>query len=144
MTILVAGCLYHPDQKIFLFSRFDVYLLSSKTVRYGMRNGSCPLVFCLQKSCGRVEHSYTLVLGSINDSDTDRRWLLEIFAVRCFGTSAEVERCPFVNTSRARHTDAILLSRFMSFWEYSFCGFFHKIFYFISQFPVFKETFFSL
>ena len=33
----------------------------------------------------------------------------------------EVERCPFVNTSRARHTDAILLSRSRSilFWLFS-------------------------
>ena len=66
---------------------------------------------------------------------------MEIFAVRCFGTSAEVERCPFVNTFRARHTDAILLSRSMSFWKYSssffVCGFFHKIFYFFYFFIYF-------
>ena len=55
MRILVAGCLYHPDQTI------------------GVTNGSCPLVFCLQKSCRGFEFSYTVVLGSITDSDTDRK-----------------------------------------------------------------------
>ena len=74
MTILVAGCLYHPDQTIFvLFSSLDMYLPSSETERYGITDGSCPLVFCLQKSCRGFEHSYTFVLGSINDSDTDRK-----------------------------------------------------------------------
>ena len=121
MTILVAGCLYHPDQTIFLFSSLDIYLPSSETDRYGMTNGPCPLVFCLQKSCRGFEHSYTFVLGSVNDSNTDRK--LKTFAVRFFGMSAEVERCPFVNTFRARHTDAILLSRSMSFWKYSFLDF---------------------
>ena len=43
MTILVAGCLYHPDQTIF-FSSLDMYLTS------------------LQKSCRGSEHSYTFVL----------------------------------------------------------------------------------
>ena len=71
MTILVAGCLYHPDQTI--FSSLDMYLPSSETVRYGMTNGSCPLVFCLQRSCRGFEHSYTFVLGSVNNSDTDRK-----------------------------------------------------------------------
>ena len=42
-----------------------------KGKRYGMTNGTCPLVFCLQKSCRGFEHSYTF--GSINDSDTDRK-----------------------------------------------------------------------
>ena len=83
-----------PDE--FLFSSLDMYLPSSETERYGMTNGSCPLVFCLQKSCRGFEHSYTFVLGSINDFDTDKKWLLKTFAVRFFGTSAEVERCPFV------------------------------------------------
>ena len=73
MTILVAGGLYHPDQTIVLFSSFDMYLPSSETERYGMTNGSCPLVFCLQKSCRGFERSYTFVLGSINDPDTDRK-----------------------------------------------------------------------
>ena len=88
-----------------------------------MTNGSFPLVFCFQKSCRGFEHLYTFVLGSVNDSDTDKKWLLKTFAVRFFGTPAGVERCPFVNTSRARHTDAILLSRSMSFWKYSFSVF---------------------
>ena len=127
MTILVAGCFYHPDQTG-KKSSLDIYLPSSETERYGMTNGSCPLVFCLQKSCRGFEHSYTFVLGSINDSDTDRKWLLKTFALRFFGMSAEVELCPFVNTFRARHTDAMLLSRSMSFWEYSFWGFSHNIF----------------
>ena len=39
-------------------SRLDMYLPSSETERYGMTNGSCPLVFCLQKSCRGFEHSY--------------------------------------------------------------------------------------
>ena len=88
-----------------------------------MTTGSCPLVICLRKSCRRFEHSYTVALGSINDSDTDRKWLLKEFSVRFLWTSAEVERCPFVSTFRARHTDALLLSRSMSFWEYSFLAF---------------------
>ena len=57
----------------FLFSSFDMYFPSSETERYGITNGSCPLVFCLQKSCREFEHSYTFVLGSVNDSDTDRK-----------------------------------------------------------------------
>ena len=124
MTILVAGCLYHRDQTK-NFSSLNMYLPSSETERYGMTNGSFPLVFCLQKSCRGF-----FVLGSINDSDTDRKWLLKTFAVRFFGMSAEVERCPFVNTFRARHTDAILLSRSMSFWKYSFFAFLTRLFYF--------------
>ena len=73
MTILVAGCLYHPDQTICLFPSLNMYLPSSQTERYGMTNGSCPLAFCLQKSCRGFGHSYIFVLGSINDSDTDRK-----------------------------------------------------------------------
>ena len=115
-----------PDD--FLFSSLDMCLPSSETERYGMPSWSCPLVFCLQKSCRGFEHSYTFVLGSINDSDTDRKWLLKTFAVRFCGMSAEVERCPFVNTFRARHTDAILLSRSMSFWKYSFLAFLARFF----------------
>ena len=57
-----------------------------------------------------------------------------IIEVRLFGMSAEVERCPFVNTFRARHIDAILLSRSMSYWKYSFFCFSHKILYLISDF----------
>ena len=60
-----------PDD--FMFSSLDMYLPSSETERYGILNGSCPLVFCLQKSCRGFEHSYTFVLGYINDSDTDRK-----------------------------------------------------------------------
>ena len=63
-----------------LLSSLDMYLPSSETERYGMTNGSCPLVFCfvfvcfcLQKSCRGFEHSYTAVLGSVTDSDTDRK-----------------------------------------------------------------------
>ena len=129
MTILVAGCLYHPDQTG-KKSSLDMYLPSSETERYGMTNGSCPLVFCLQISCRGFEHSYTFVLGSINDSNTHRKWLLKTFAVWFFGMSAEVERCPFVNTFRARHTDAILLSRSMSFWKYSFWLFSQDYYYY--------------
>ena len=104
------------------FSRnFDKTDRIPKGKRYGMTNGSCPLVFCLQKSCRGFEHWYTFVLGSINDSHTDRKWLLKTFAVRFFRMSPEVERCPFVNTFRARHTDAILLSRAMSFWKWFLC-----------------------
>ena len=50
-----------------LFSSLDMYLPSFETESYGITNGSCPLVFCLQKSCRGFEHSYTFVLGSIND-----------------------------------------------------------------------------
>ena len=93
-----------------VFSSFDMYLLSSDTERYGMTNGSYPLVLCLQKSCRRFEHSYTVVRGSINNFATDRKWLLKTSAVRFFGTSAEAERCHFVNTPWARHTCYIVIS----------------------------------
>ena len=73
ITILVVGCLYHPDQTMFLFSSLDMHLPISETDRYGITNGSCPLVFCLMKSCRELEHSYTFVFGSVNDSDTDRK-----------------------------------------------------------------------
>jgi len=109
-----------------------------------MTNGSCLLVFSLQKSCRGFEHSYTFVLGSVTDSDTDKKWLLKTFAVRFFGTSAEVERCPFVNTSRARHTDAILLSRSMSFWKYYFLAFLTRfsLYFLISCIQIFFFFFF--
>jgi len=123
MTILVAGCLYHLTRQFFEFFILGMYLPRSETERHGMTNGSCSLVLCLQKSCRGFEHSYTFVLGSINYFDTDKKWLLKTFAVRFFGTSAGVERCSFVNTSRARHTDAILLLRSVSFWKYSFFSF---------------------
>ena len=42
-----------PDD--FLFFSLDMYLPSSETERYGMTNRSCPLVFCLQKSCRGFE-----------------------------------------------------------------------------------------
>ena len=70
-----------PDDFIFFsLSSFDIYLPSSKTERHGIANGSCLLVLCLQKSCKRFEHSYTVVRGSVNDSATDRKWLLKTFA----------------------------------------------------------------
>ena len=53
---------------------------------------------------------------------------MKTFAVRFFGMSAEVERCIFVDTLRARHTDAILLSRSISFWKYSFFAFLTRFF----------------
>ena len=50
-----------PDD--LLFSSLDTYLPSSETERYGMTNGSCPLVFCLQKSCRGYTHIHlSLVL----------------------------------------------------------------------------------
>ena len=49
-------------RRFFLFSSLGMYLPSSETERYGMTNGSCLLVFCLQKSCRGFEHSYTLIL----------------------------------------------------------------------------------
>ena len=43
-----------------LFSSFNIYLLNSETeVNYGMTNGSCQLVLCLQKSCQKFEHLNT-------------------------------------------------------------------------------------
>ena len=62
-----------PSRPEEFFSSLDMYLPSSETERYRITNGSCPLVFCLQKSCRGFEHSYTFVLGSINDSETDRK-----------------------------------------------------------------------
>ena len=120
-----------------------MYLPSFETESYGITNGSCPLVFCLQKSCRGFEHSYTFVLGSINDSDTDRKWSLKTFAVRFFRISSEIERCPFVNTFRARHTDAILLSRSMSFWKYSFLAFLTRVFTLFLNF-LYSGNYFSL
>ena len=60
-----------PDD--FFLSSFDMHLPSSETERYVVTNGSCPLVFCLQKSCRKFGHSYTVVLGSINNSAIDRK-----------------------------------------------------------------------
>ena len=58
----------------FLFSSFDMYLPSSETERYGMTNGSCPPVFCFQKSCKRFEHSYTFVEREREgETETDRQ-----------------------------------------------------------------------
>ena len=59
-----------PDE---FFSSLDMHLPSAETERYGITNESFPLGFCLQKSCRGFEHSYTFVLGSINDSHTDRK-----------------------------------------------------------------------
>ena len=42
--------------------------------------------------------------------------------------SAEVERCPFVNTFRARHTDAIIVITLYELLEVFFFGFSHTIF----------------
>ena len=60
--------------------------------RYGMTNGSCPLVLCLQKPRRRFKHSYTVVRGSNNKSTTDRKLLLKPFAIGFFGTSRERTR----------------------------------------------------
>ena len=54
-------------------------------------------------------HNYTVVLSSVNESDTDGKCLLKTSAVRFFGTLAEVELCPFVSTSGARHTYVIII-----------------------------------
>ena len=67
-----SSCLLIPSRP-HTKSGFDMYLPSSETERYGKTNGSCPLVFCLQKSYRGFDHSYTVILGSINDSDTDRK-----------------------------------------------------------------------
>ena len=53
---------FRPDD---FFPSLYIYLPSSETERYGIINGSCPLVFILQKSCRGFEHSYTFVLCSI-------------------------------------------------------------------------------
>ena len=89
MNILVSGCLYHPDQTIFFL---PPSMSSFEMERYGMTNGSCPLVFCLQKPCRRFKYSLTVVRGSKNKSATDRKYLLKPFAVGFFGTSRERER----------------------------------------------------
>ena len=52
-----------PDD---FLSSLDMYLPSYETERYGMTNGSCPLGFCLQKSCRGFERSYTFIVGSVN------------------------------------------------------------------------------
>ena len=57
-------------------SSFDIYLPSSETERYGITNGSSPPVFCLPKSCRRFEYSYTVVCGSVNDSDIGRKCII--------------------------------------------------------------------
>ena len=64
---------------------------------------------------------------------------MKTFAVRFFGMSAEVERCPFVNTFIARHTDAILLS--VSFWKYSFLAFLTRFFTLFLNFLYSGKTF---
>ena len=58
---------------------------------------------------------------------------MKTFAVKFFGTSAEVERFPFVSTSRARHTDAIIIVITLNeLLDVFVLGFSHKIFYLIS------------
>ena len=61
-----------PDD--FLFSSLDMYLPSSETERYGMTNGSCPLCFCLQKSCGGFDihiHLFLVLLMILTQTGND-------------------------------------------------------------------------
>lgn len=85
----------------FLFHLQYMHLPSSETERYEMANGSHPLALCLQKLCRSFDHSYRIVLGSINDSATCRKLLLDTFFIIFFWTLAEVERRLFISTSRA-------------------------------------------
>ena len=75
MAILVAGCLYHPDQTIFCFPASICISLVPKRRDLWDDKWVLPAIFCFcfvfQKSCRGFEHSYTVVLGSVNDSDTD-------------------------------------------------------------------------
>ena len=93
MTILVAGCLYHPDHKTFFFSSFDMYLRSSKAERYRMTNGSCTLVFFFVRR-NHVEDSnihaqlFVVLLMILLQTGNDYN---ENISVRDFGASAEVE-----------------------------------------------------
>ena len=48
-----------------------MYLPSYETERYGMTNGYCLLVFCLQKSCRGFEHSDAV--GSERGGERTRR-----------------------------------------------------------------------
>ena len=97
----------------FLFYLQYVHLPSSETERYGMANGSHPLAFCCQKLCRSFDHSYRIVLGSINDSATGRKLLLDTCSVRFFWTLAEVERRLFISTSRAH----------VIYWHHTQCVF---------------------
>ena len=123
------------NKKQTFFSMHKLKTYVSESIMYGNDNFcNCLLIPSRPDyfSFFGFEHLYTFALGSINNSDTDRKWLLKTFAVRFFGMSAEVERCPFVNTFRARHTDAILLSRSMNFWKFLFWLFSHDFLNLIS------------
>ena len=58
------------------------------------------------------------------------KWLLKTFAVRFFRMLAEVERCPFVNTSRARRQRRYIITHNELLEVFPFC-FSHGIFNFI-------------
>ena len=125
MTILVAGCFYHPDQTG-KKSSLDIYLPSSETERYGMTNGSCPLVFCLQKSCRGFEHSYHVakaLSGSVqfrtSVNGAQRRSLKKAALLKClkdrndmygwvlgshFGSLIDLEQ-EMVTYAQVRYTD---------------------------------------
>ena len=125
-----------------------MYLPSSETERYGITNRFCSLFVCLQKSCSGSEHSYTVVLGSIMIvTQTGLKWLLKTFAVKFFGTSAELERCPFVNTSRARHRDdnyIITLNDLFVVFVVVVVAVVAFLMGILTLFLVFRETFLSL
>ena len=79
-----------PDD--LLLSILDICLPSSGMEIYGMKNGSCPRVFFSQNSCRIFEQSEwyaTPDRGFAQNSATERKWFLNLLAVRFFGISAE-------------------------------------------------------
>ena len=130
MTTLVIGCLYHPDQTI-LF-----YILQLRYIFAQFRNGRIwddkwvlPTSFFVFRNNVEDFNPH----GSVSDSATDKKYLLKTFAVRFSGTSAEVERCPFLNTSKAHHIydnySAIMLKDLLELFLFCFS---HKTVNFIS------------
>ena len=49
---------FRPDD--FLFSSLDMYLPSSETERYGITNGSCPLVFARRKGIRNADQALSV------------------------------------------------------------------------------------
>ena len=63
-----------PSRPDDFFSSLDMYLLSSEMERHGITNGSCPLVFCLQKSVEDLSthiHLFLVLLMTLTQTGND-------------------------------------------------------------------------
>lgn len=97
------GFLFHPHQMFVFSSGFDIYLPSSKKGKISDDKWVLPAVLFVCRNL--VEYSKTpiqlfVVLLMVLHT---QEMIIENSSVRFFGTSAEVERCPLVNTVRAHH-----------------------------------------